>query len=268
MSDMQAVKSFARAHIELRRSKDRAAQLTRANVASARDLGHQITEILLANDGAVSIGQNQVAKLKYNRSVRSVSYQILREVVGGLSDEELRADKSALVRLLCDRIHVRRTKTNATFHVAPGVGKDDARAAALYDDMCKLRHRISEVHAQTQPRICELKTVIANATASVDEAMKIKALQAGGRPEPIRVDVPNGDTYFVRSKPVAAPIRAETKKEIGEVLTAALDSETSLSREQLLYQVSGGFVSAKREKKQAANALRYTLDKSTKRRRE
>jgi hypothetical protein len=244
----QALRAFARAHLELEKEKQTTSNQVRPDVQNASALKKRILAELCSADRDVIRFEGDNAqrflKLKYNRSSRVVSFKNVSDVVEGLSAADLRrvANLGHLQTVISDRIHQLRVVKTPSFEIidkAPkrlaggSVAAGSADLGRIVNQYETLTKRIKQTRDGLSEKRSELTQIINRSSQDVAEFMQSRAqpdtsaglLQAGedvspspevqrNAPAPVRIDISQRGTYFVRQKTCRAPSRPETVKRI------------------------------------------------------
>lgn len=298
-----ALRAFARAHLEIDKEKRCASNEMRPDVQVASDLKKRIIGELSAVGNDVLLfesaeGAKRFVKLKYNRSSRVVTFQNVNNVVEGIGIGDLRtiATLEQLKQVVSDRIHQLRVVKTPTFNItnkAPKTHTGDKisvcsselkRAVEQYETVDQ---KIKQRRTGLADKCTELNEIISRSTQDVADFMQNRAANgttsslldgsnefsptSAPAPAPVRVDIAQRGTYFVRQKTSRTPCRPETIKKIvamTEKTFSDLDADRlnfrtwfEQNRGQVARKLFDNLVEERRNT--ATGDVRFALDKTT-----
>lgn len=278
----QALRTFARAHLEIEKEKQAAADQMRNRIQQKSDLKKQILgELQDKGQNILQTNAQQFVRLKYNRSSRVVTFKIVQDVVTGFDDYENITSLQQFVKVISDRIHQLRVVKNATFEVLQKPPKALAAggipSAHTLNDALKnyelLTQQIKETRASLAAKTSDLRQIISRSTEDVAEYMRAEKTDTNSSNNTVRLDISQRGTYYIRQKEIRKPSRPQTVQQINKMTAKTLIEDLHATQENfktLFLQNQSFFAdrlfhNLKHDRLDTKTGLvRFSLDKTTK----
>ena len=287
------LRAFTRAHLALdSETRQHNAAIRPSREATGRLKKQILSHLIETNREYHRINEDTIFRVKYNTSTRAVTYEHISQVVYGVGREELLSISSVaeLIGLIADRMHRLRVKRNPTFDVltqAPTHTNQQVHPASpevieLAAPFIQQTKILNAKQNDFKSRKRQLANLIEDATPAIATIMASRAPLAAGASsadsrsacssaQPVRVDVRNHGTFFVRAKPKMKSYRAPTLKTLKEV-GADTFSELGLSDANFKTQflnLQQAFIDEfskhlKNARCDTQDGVRFCLDKTTK----
>ena len=293
------LRAFTRAHLALDSETRRHNAAIRPSREAAGKLKKEIlTRLIETNREYHRIDEDTIFRVKYNTSTRAVTYEHINQVIYGLRQEELLGVSSVpdLISLIANRIHKLRVKRNPTFdvlshaplHTDQQVHPATPEVVELAAPFLEQTSRLNATQKDFKSRKRQLASIIDEATPAIATIMASRApLTAGASgsashdlnsvcsgAQPVRVDVRDHGTFFVRAKPKMKSYRTptlKTLKDVGASCVNVIGLSNSNFKDQF-WNLKQTFVDEfykhlKETQSDVQNGVRFCLDRTTKARR-